>query len=139
MSLEENKNIVRRYQEAYDTNNLDLLDEVVAPDLRSTAPTYPGMPSGLELAKQAHKVTLAVFPDFKQAIIELIAEGDRVVMRFRATGSHSGAPLMGMPPSGKKFDIVGISIFRIANGKIAEHWASEDQLGLMQQVGLLPS
>jgi predicted ester cyclase len=93
----------------------------------------------LALAKEAHKVTLAVFPDFKQEIVELLAEGDRVVMRFRASGSHTGAPLMGMPPSGRKFEIGGISIFRVVNGKIVEHWAFEDQLGLLQQVGLLPS
>ncbi len=138
MTLEENKNIVRRYQDAYNTNDLDALDQVLDAHFIGHAPIYPGMPAGLEGAKQAHRTNLALFPDFSVTIEDLVAEGDKVVMRFRAAGTHTGAPLFGIPPSGKHFEFTGMSMFRIANGKIVEHWANEDEMGLLRQLGVQP-
>ena len=139
MSIEENKAIVRRYQAAYDNNNLDDLDAVVAIDMVGHAPTYEGAPTGLEGAKFGHRQNLAIFPEFRQTIDLLIAEGDKVVMRFTASGTFTGEPLMGVSPTGRRFEITGISIYRIAGGKIVEHWAIEDQIGIMQQIGLMPA
>lgn len=136
MSLEENKAVVRRYQEAYNTNNLDALDELVAADLITHA-LMPGMPSGLAGGKQVHQVTIAAIPDLYTAIEDLIAEGDKVIMRFTATGTFKNE-FIGLPPTGKLIKFTGISIFRLVGGKIVEHWGQEDELGLMRQLGALP-
>jgi len=136
MPAEENKAVVRRYQEAYNTNNLDALDQLVAADLVSHS-LFPGVPSSLEGGKQVHRLTLAAMPDFQTAIEDLVAEGDKVVMRFTATGTFKNE-FMGLPPTGKLIKFTGISIFRLAGGKIVEHWAQEDELGLMRQLGAIP-
>jgi len=139
MSIEENKAIVRRYQAAYDNNNLDDLDAVIAVEMISHAAAYDDAPTGLEGAKFGHRQNLSIFPEFRQTIDLLIAEGDKVVMRFTASGTFTGEPLMGVPPTGRRFEITGISIYRIAGGKIVEHWAIEDEIGIMQQIGLMPA
>ena len=89
MSTEQNKNIVRRYQEIYNRNELDSLREVLAKDVL-TPKIMPGLKSGLEGAKQVHAITLIGMPDWHTAIEELIAEGDKVVARITMTGTHTG-------------------------------------------------
>jgi len=82
---------------------------------------------------------MAAMPDYNVSIDDLIAEGDRVAARFTMRGTHTGADFLGLPASGRKINVTGISIFRIADGKIAEHWANEDALGLLQQLGAMPA
>ena len=135
MSIEENKSIVRRYQEIYNSNNLDALNEVVKEDFL-TPRMMPGMPPGLEGAKQIHKATLLGMPDWHTEIEELIGEGDKVVARITMTGPHTG-DFFGIPATGKKISFSGIYIVRIANGKIVEHWGEEDSVGLLQQLGAM--
>jgi steroid delta-isomerase-like uncharacterized protein len=135
MSVEENKNIVRRYQDAYNTNNLDALDQVVAADVMAPK-IMPGMPSGLAGAKLVHQTSLIGMPDFHTQIDELIAEGDKVVARITMTGTHSG-DFWGMPATGKQVKFTGIYIARIADGKIVEHWGEEDGISLLQQLGFM--
>lgn len=137
MSLEGNKHIVRRYQEIYNSNNLDALHEVVEEDFL-TPRMLPGMPPGLEGAKQLHQATLLGMPDWRTDIEDLIAEGNKVVARITITGTHTG-DFFGIPATGRKIRISGIYIARIANGKIVEHWGEEDSLGLMQQLGAIPT
>jgi len=112
---EQNKALVRRYQEAHNQNNLSALDEIVAADIISHWFT-PGVPPGLAGAKMVHKILVAAFPNLFYHIEELLAEGDKVMMRFTSTGTFQGE-LMGIPPNGKSFKIAGISLFRIADGK----------------------
>lgn len=138
MSTEENKALVRRYREAHCTNNLEQLDEIVAADL-ITHNQLPGLPPGLEGGKLAHREALAWFPDLQAKTEDLIAEGDKVVERWTQSGTHTGTPLFGAPASGKKFSVTGISIYRIANGQIVEHWGEMDFLGVLQQLGLAPA
>jgi predicted ester cyclase len=138
MSTEHSKELVRRYRQAHNMNELDQLDDIVATDLISHN-LLPGFPPGLESGKMAHHRALASSPDYQVETEDLIAEGDKVVERWRASGTHTGTPLMGVPASGKRFSGTGISIYRIADGKIAEHWAEADFLGLAQQLGALPS
>ena len=138
MSTEENKAIVRRYQEAYNSNNLDALNGVVAPDFVSHS-LAPGLPEGLQGGNLMHQMTMAAMADYRVSIDDLIAEGDRVVARFTMTGTHTGAEFLGLPASGRKINVSGISIFRLADGKIVEHWANEDALGLLQQLGAMPA
>lgn len=123
MSTEENKAIVLRYQEIYNSNNLDALPEVVAEDFL-TPRMMPGMPSGLEGAKQIHQATLLGMPDWRTEIEELIAEGDKVVARITMTGTHTG-DFFGIPATGKRISFSGIYIARIVNGKIVEHWGKK--------------
>ena len=135
MSIEENKNIVRRYQEIYNSNHLESLSEVVAEDLL-TPKIMPGMPPGLEGGKKVHATTLIGMPDWQTTIDDLIAEGDRVVARITMTGTHTG-DFWGIPATGKRVEFTGIYIVRIANGKIVEHWGEEDGVSLLQQLGVL--
>jgi predicted ester cyclase len=96
----------------------------------------PGIPSGIEGAKVAHQMMLAGFPDYQTVIEELIAEGDKVVARITMSGTHTGS-FMGIAPTGKHVEFTGISIARIANGKIVDHWGEEDGVSLLAQLGVL--
>jgi len=136
MSTEENKNIVRRYQEIYNSNDLDALGDVVAVDML-TPKIMPGMEPGLEGARQVHQKTLIGMPDWRTAIDDLIAEGDKVAARVIMTGTHTGN-FYGIHATGKRVEFSGIYVVRIANGKIAEHWGEEDSLSLLTQLGVMP-
>ena len=134
MSIEENKNLVRRYQDIYNSNNLDDLLEVVSEDLL-TPRIMAGVPHGIEGAKAAHRIMLEGCPDYHTEIEDLFAEGDKVAARLMITGTHTGV-LMGVPPTGKFISFTGMYIARIANGKIVEHWGEEDAVSLLSQLGL---
>jgi predicted ester cyclase len=138
MATEDNKELVRRYRQAHNTNQLDQLDDIVAADLISHT-LLPGFAPGLESGKIAHRRALAACPDYQVETVDLIAEGDKVVERWKASGTHTGTPFFGVPASRKSFSGTGISIYRIASGKIVEHWAEADFLGLLQQLGALPT
>ena len=133
MSTEENKEIVRRYQEAYNTCNYDALDEVVAADVL-TPNMISTMPRGLEGAKLVHQKTLLGMPDYQTTIVDLIAEGDKVAARVRITGTHTG-DFYGIPPTGRHIDLSGIYIVRIVHGKIVEHWGEENGSEVLRQLG----
>jgi len=135
MSTEENKRIVQRYQEIYNSNELDALSEVVSEDLL-TPKIMPGIPTGITGAKTAHRIMLAGFPDYQTIIDDLFAEGDKVAARITMIGTNTGS-FMGIPPTGKHVSFTGIYIARIADGKIVEHWGEEDSISLLQQLGAL--
>ena len=134
---EANKALIRRYREAHNQNDMAALDEIVAADLVSHS-HLPNAPQGREGSKMVHQGSLAAFPDGKTTTNDLIAEGDKVVERFTLVGTHNGA-FMGIPATGKRVTITGMSIFRIANGKIVEHWGENDGIGLLMQLGVMPS
>jgi len=138
MSTEQNKAIVRRYREAHNTNKLGQLDEIVEASLIAHN-LLPGLPPGLEGGKMAHMGGVASFPDLQVKTEDLIAEGDKVVERWTQSGTYTGASFMGAPVSGRKFSVTGTSIYRIANGKIVEHWGEMDLQGVLQQLGLAPA
>ena len=132
---EENKVVVRRYfEEILDGGNLGLVDEIFDPQYVLHDPGSPQEVRGLEGTKRYVGMFRSAFPDIAHTIEDQIAEGDRVVARLRAHATHEGE-LMGIPPTGKEVTIEGISIWRIANGKIKECWFNYDALGLMQQLG----
>jgi len=135
MSIEENKKIVRRYQEIYNSNELDALGDVVSEDLL-TPKIMPGIPTGIEGARAAHRIMLAGFPDYQTIIDDLFAEADQVAARISMSGTNTGS-FMGIPPTGRHVSFTGIYIARIANGKIVEHWGEEDGVSLLQQLGVL--
>lgn len=139
MSTEENKALVRRwFLAAWNEGNLDLADEVIAPDYDPhPAPSDVDFGPGPEGQKQLIAFYRNAFPDVQMEIEDMVAEGDRVVVRWRATGTHTGE-LMGVPASGKHTTVTGMFINRVANGKLVEGWTSFDALGLMMQIGAVP-
>jgi predicted ester cyclase len=136
MSTEDNKSIIRRYRAVHNENRLEALDAIVAEDLISHN-ALPGLPPGREGGKMAHRGFTEAFPDGQSTTEDLIAEGDKVVERYTFRGTNLGS-FMGAPPTSKKVQIESMSIYRIANGKIVEHWGENDTLGLMAQMGMMP-
>lgn len=140
MSTEDNKTLSRRlFQEFWDQKNLAVADELMAANhVDHTPGSPPGLPPGPEGLKQFASVYFTAFPDLRITIEEMVAEGDKVVTRWATRATHKG-DLMGIPPTGKQLTITGISIDRIAGGKIAETWTNFDALGMLQQVGVVPA
>ncbi|HSK82173.1 MAG TPA: ester cyclase [Rubrobacter sp.] len=123
MSAEENKTLVRREQEELwnHSGDLDAAEELFAA-------------GEAEAAKQQAADFRRGFPDVTSTIEDLIAEGDKVVARWRSRATHQG-DYMGIAPSGNEVEFTGISFYRIEGNKIAESWSVEDQFGLMRQIG----
>jgi len=139
---EDNKALVQRYFEevdaaAQDGRGASVLDEFVAPDFVDHSPS-PGFTPDLEGLKQAYDHFLAASPDGYHIVEDMIAEEDKVMTRVSAYGTQTGE-LFGIPPTGKQMRMTGIAVHRIANGKIVEHWSELDNLGLMQQLGVVPT
>jgi steroid delta-isomerase-like uncharacterized protein len=137
MSTEENKAIIRRWiEECYNQGNLAVVDELIAADyINRSAPL--GQAPGLEGEKQYATTIRSAYPDFQMAIEDQIAEGDKVVTRYTARGTHRGE-FMGIPPTGKQITVTGIHIHRLAGDKVVEGWSEFDQLGALQQLGVVP-
>ena len=143
MSLEENKAVVRRLFEAENERNLALLDELMAPDYVDNVFQF----TGLEEYKQMQKTFTDAFPDSHETIEDIVAEGDKVCVHFKVTGTHTGEyrgfPLpsgkkITLAPTGKKSTITGSLILRIVDGKIAEkESAVYDWMDSYKQLGLI--
>ncbi len=136
MSREDNKALVRRWIEALNKQNLAAFDELCAPDFVHHSPSITVQ--GLEAYKQAISGEFTAFPDMRFTIEDILAEGDAVAVRLTGHGTHQGN-LQGIPPTGKQATIPGMTIYRIADGKLAEQWESLDDLGLLQQLGVIPA
>ena len=134
MSIEDNKAIVRRYQDALNRNDLDALDDIVTADVKMPN-ALPGTPPGLEGAKLAHQGSAAVFSEWHIRIEDMVADDEQVAVRITMSGVHTG-PLGDIPPTGKSFKINGVYFVRITGGKIVEHWGMGDTMAMMQQLGL---
>jgi steroid delta-isomerase-like uncharacterized protein len=138
MSVEENKALVRRFYEEIDKGNMAAMDELVAEDyINHHPPPFPGLAPGREGLKQAFKIFWEATPGHHE-IEDQVAEGDKVVTRLTAYGTHE-RDLPGIPATGKKMQMTAIAIHRIADGKIGEHWSNTDELGLLQQLEVVPA
>jgi len=134
---EANKEFARRvFEEVLNQGNLELIDEFFATDYIFHDPTTPGV-IGRDGLKQLFSGLLAAIPDAHYTVEAQIAEGDKVVTRWTFRGTQTGE-FMGIPPTGKQVTGTGILIARIADGKIVEDWESRDDLGMMQQLGVIP-
>ena len=127
MSVEENKAIARRLVEGW--HNVDILDEVIAADFVGHYDVR-----GLEAYKQACSTMRASFSDWRIVAEDIIAEEDRVVIRWSVTATHTGE-WGGIAPTGKQVTWAGMDAFRIADGKIAEGWQYWTPLWLFHQLG----
>ena len=131
------KQTVRQIEEAWARNDLSALDSRIAQDLNSHD-AIPGFPGGLAGAKAAHGMFLAAFPDRKVSIDKLFGDGDLVGVQTTVKGTNTGS-FMGGPATGRPIDITAISIYRLADGRVVEHWGLNDATALMMQLGLMPA
>ncbi|MGZ4131048.1 MAG: ester cyclase [Actinomycetota bacterium] len=136
-AMDRNKETARRlYEQVFNQRDLDALDELATPDYDEHDP-LPGQGAGRDgLRERAAMLIDAFQPRF--AIEDMIAEGNRVVVRWTNAGTHV-APFMGIPATGRSYEIAGIDIYRVSDGRLAEHWHVVDMFGQMQQLGLLPA
>ena len=136
MSSEENKEVVRGIEAAWDQNRLDDLDQYFAPGF-APGSGVAGLPRGLESAKMAHQMSMQTFPDRKVEIVDMIAEDDKVFVRTRLTGTNMGGAFwFGAPePSDKKVDFESWSVYLLEDGKVVDHWGLNDALTAMVQLG----
>lgn len=138
MAVEENKAIVRRInEEMVSQNKLALADELFAETVVDHS-ALPGLPPNREGLKQLFAMFHTAFSGFHVTIEDQVAEGDKVATRKTFHGRHTG-DYYGIPPTNKQVSFGVIDILRIADGKVAEGWAVVDQLGLMQQLGVIPA
>ena len=138
MPQEESETVVRRFlEEIFSGGNLELVDELFAPDYALHDPSVPGEVRGPEGMRQYVSMYRAAYPDTDFTIEDQISEGGEVATRWVAQGTHEGE-LMGIPPTGERVTITGIEVDRVSGGKIEETWVSYDALGMMQQLGVVP-
>jgi steroid delta-isomerase-like uncharacterized protein len=136
---EQNKAMVRRaIDEVWNRGNYAAVDDLVASDIVIHASTPAGEIHGPDGIRQFYSALRKAFPDLHFTIEDQIAEGDRVVTRWVAHGTHTGE-FQGIPPTGKRGTFMGIDIDRIVNGKVVECWPTADELGLLQQLGVIPA
>ena len=137
MSVQENKAMVHRLLDEFlNTGDLAAAEKFFAPDFINHSPAR-GVTPDREGIKQFVSALHTAFPDIRMTADDLIAEDDKVIIRATMSGTHNGN-LVGIPPTGKKVNIMVISILRLAEGKIIERWNVSDEFGLLQQLGAMP-
>jgi predicted ester cyclase len=136
MSTEQNLPLVRRFLDGINSHNLDVLDEICAPSYIAHFPGSPG-PLTRETVKPVWEQFFAAFPDLTHTLEDMFADGDRVVVRMRIAGKHTGE-FMGMPPTNRAITIGSINCLHCADGQIVEQWIDYDGLGMLQQLGAVP-
>ncbi len=138
MGLEENKSVVRRvFEEGFNMGDFSIAEEVVSADYTNHEATDRSV-RGPEAAKETMSWLRHSFPDLHFAVDEMIAEENQVWALVRMSGTHDNE-FAGIPPTGNSFEIKQIHRFRLADGKITDHWAVRDDLGMMQQLGVIPA
>lgn len=139
MSEQESAELARRFVDACNRQQFDLFDDLLIEDYVHHDPNLPPeLQRGRESYKQVIAMLYGAFPDLQGTIERVVAEGDKVVTQLRWRGTHRGE-LMGFPASGKPVDFGMIEIQRVAGGKIAEGWVQFDAMGMLQQIGAVPS
>ena len=135
-SPEENKALFRRViDDVFNQHNLDAVDLYYPVDYIQH---NPHVPPGLTGFKEFFAMHFAAFPDLHATIEDLVAEGDKIAARLTWTGTHKGE-FEGIPPTGKQIKFTTMEFFRVASGKLAEHWDEVDLLGMLQQIGAIPA
>lgn len=138
MSAEENKVLIRRlYAEVFARWNLDVVDELIGAEFVGHE-MPPGTPPGPVGFKQFYGSLRSAFPDLRYTVDDVIAEEDKVVVRWTWRCTHKG-DFMGIAATGREATVTGMAIYRIAGGKCVERWVELGLLGLMQQLGAIPA
>jgi steroid delta-isomerase-like uncharacterized protein len=135
---ENNKAVIRKFlEEVINQNRMDRATDLVAEDFVELDP-LPGQRQGREGLKEVLGMMRAAFPDIHWVVEEMVAEGDKVVTRFTWTGTHRGS-FLGIPATGKSVSVKGVVIDQLAGGKMSASQMLMDSLGMMQQLGVIPS
>ena len=137
MSSEQNKTIVRRLLEEPWTGNLKVVDELIDRNYVGYDPSIPEPRRGPDGFKENVSTYREAYSDARITVDEQIAEGDRVATRWTGRGKHDGG-LMGVAPTGKQVKVSGLTLSRLANGKVIEEYTNWDTFGMMQQLGIVP-
>ena len=114
-----------------------LVDELLAPDYVNHSPATPDLPTGPDGVKEVVAMFRSGMPDLSVLVEDMIAEDDKVATRYTLEGTHEGE-LFGVPPTGQQLSIKSISVERVSDGKIREHWRITDSLDMLQQLGVIP-
>lgn len=136
MTTDDLKCIYQELADAVNRRDLDALDQIFDPDLINHG-ADPDEPRGAYHFKQVFRNFIAACPDLQVTIEDSITKDDKLVVRWTDTGTHTGAPLLGVPATGKQIILTGIEILRIRDGKIVERWAENDMRYLMETLGLI--
>ncbi len=136
--IEANRQRAKDYFKAFATKDADWLEKNVAKSYVRRDTNLPFEVKGPEGVLQLGDLLLGAFSEIELDIQDTVAEGDKVLVRLQFRGVHSGA-FGDYPASNKRFDVMVLDLFRMENGKIAEQWPAIDNIGLQQQIGLLPS
>ena len=135
MAVDIKQSYRRLLEEAYGKGNVDVLDEICDPAFK-THITLTG-DSDLRQEKENIRMFRTAFPDLKCTVLAAFAEGDTATIQFRMSGTHQGAlSLLGIPPTGKRATVDGISVGRFRSGKLVENWTQWDAPALLQQLGV---
>jgi steroid delta-isomerase-like uncharacterized protein len=135
---ESNKNVVRRlFEEVWNKGNLQVTDELFTPNYAQHDASTPDVGRGPDSEKKRATLYRTAFPDIRLTVEDIIAEGETVVARWSCRGTHKG-DLNGIAPTGKQFNVTGVSVARFTNGKMSEGFVNWDALSLMQQLGVVP-
>ena len=138
MAEQENKALVRRYyDEVFNERKVGLVDELAVEDYLEHDP-FPGQGDGRADLRARVQLILAAMNPLRFSIEDMVAEGDRVVVRWVQQGKQTGS-FMGIPPSGADYTFAGIDIHRLRDGRMAEHWHVVDLFALLQQLGAIPA
>jgi predicted ester cyclase len=127
----------RFFEDILSTGDWSRADDIASPDLVMHHPSSPQPIAGRDRVKEALLAYRAAFPDMRFDVEDEICCGDKVVIRWRASGRNTGS-LWGIPPTGRPVTVSGLSVMRVQSGLVVEDWVEEDQLGMMQQLGLVP-
>ncbi len=132
-----NKQVVRQYFEAYDRQDTDRIEQLVSTTNYSLhlSGTPPMDWNG---TKQFYTEAWSAFPDLHHEILDIVAEGDKVAIRYNIIGTHKGE-FQGIPSTGKEVSFSAMDFMTLIDGKVAEEWEIADTMGLMQQIGAIPS
>lgn len=136
--MNDNKTIISRYFEEFArSKDVGMIDEMLADDYITHTP-LPGLGSDGEATKQMLAMYASALPDFEVTLEAILAEGDLASARWTVRATHQGE-LMGVEPTGNRVEITGHTVIRIRDGKITEEWNIADVMGLMQQIGAIPT
>lgn len=136
-TAEANKEVARQFfQQIWNERDESAIDRMIADDAAGNDPDFG---AGREAFRAQWRAWQAAFPDLHFEIVDLVAEGDKVVSRWVFTGTHTGADFLGHPASGRSFRVEGMSLDRIVGGVVVEGCDGWDALGLRRQLGLLPN
>jgi steroid delta-isomerase-like uncharacterized protein len=125
--------VVGLFATVFNAGELDAVEQFVAPDHENHDPTAPSVPRGPQGVRMLAEQYREAFPDLNIEINELFGAGDRVAHRWTMTGTHRGE-ILGISPTGKRIEVSGIEVNRVAHGKVADSWAISDSAGMREQL-----